>query len=79
MNDSTPLAPAFLLDSDTAPGGERVTVCSQADASTLLFVDSEAGCDQHGDGTWQRPFASLRAALAAVGPDCEGAVCVAPR
>ncbi len=79
MNPSTSEAPAFLLNGDSVAAADRVTVCSRSEAEKILFVDSELGCDQHGDGSWHRPFATLRAVLQAADAGETGGVWVAPR
>lgn len=74
-----PLAPAFLLETGDAANAERVTVCTISDAQVTLFIDGQSGCDTRGDGSWRRPFASLRAALQAAESVARPQVCIAAR
>ncbi len=46
-----------------APSDARVTVCPICEAPRALHVDEQRGCDQTGDGSAERPLASLRGAL----------------
>ncbi|MEL7449266.1 MAG: hypothetical protein AAFN78_08660 [Pseudomonadota bacterium] len=79
MNPSTSEAPAFLLNGDSVAAADKVTVCSRSEAEKILFVDGELGCDEQGNGSWNQPFATLRAALEAANAGETGSVWVAPR